>query len=91
MEGSKQLLALRGPKTSSVIVDAMKDLVLLKKPDVTLLQRKNEIRPFEDTASLEFLAEKNQCGAFLVCSHSKKRPHNMVMVSARLATRTGDV
>lgn len=52
---------------------------LLKKPAVVQLTRKNEVRPFEDAASLEFLASKNEAGAVLFVSHNKKRPHNMVL------------
>ncbi len=54
---------------------------MLKKPDVRQLTRNNDVRPFEDPSSLEFLAEKNECAAFLYCSHSKKRPNNLVLVS----------
>lgn len=53
---------------------------LLKKPELKQLTRKNEIRPFEDAASLEFLCEKNECAAFLYSSHNKKRPNNLVLV-----------
>lgn len=80
VEGAKQLLVLRGPKTSERGVGALKDLALLKKPDVKLLQRKNDIRPFDDVTSLEFLTEKNDSAAFLYASHNKKRPHNLVLV-----------
>jgi len=46
---------------------------------VVMLQRKNDIRPFEDAASLEFLGGKNDAPLFLFCSHNKKRPHNLVL------------
>ncbi len=55
--------------------------VTLKKPAVKLMTRKNDIRPFEDATSIEFLTERNDCGAFALVSHNKKRPHNLVMVS----------
>lgn len=29
--------------------------------------------------ALEFLCQKNECGLFAVASHSKKRPHNIVL------------
>jgi ribosome production factor 2 len=80
VEGTKNLLFIRGPATSQLVTSAAKDLVLLKKPAVKVLQRKNDVRPFEDTSSLEFLCEKNDCGAFLYVSHNKKRPHNIVLV-----------
>jgi ribosome production factor 2 len=53
--------------------------VVLKKPDAKLLTRKNDILPFEEASSLEYLCEKNECSAFLYTSHNKKRPHNLVL------------
>jgi len=79
VEGEKVMLLIRGPHTSDLAVTAMKELGLLKKPAVVGLQRKNPILPFEDATSLEFLCTKNECGAFLYVSHTKKRPHNMVL------------
>ena len=44
-----------------------------------MLSKKNDIRPFESINSLEFLSQKNDCSLFMVGSHSKKRPNNIVM------------
>lgn len=52
---------------------------MCKKPDSKLFNKKNHIRPFEDATSLEFLARTNDTSLFLYGSHSKKRPHNLVM------------
>ena len=86
VEGEKKLLGLRGSSSSPLVVAAMKDLLALKKPDSHALSRKNEIRPFEDASSLEFLASRSDCSAFLFASHSKKRPHNLVLVRASAGT-----
>lgn len=51
----------------------------MKKPFCRLLSKKNNIRPFDDVNSLEFLSQKNDCSLFLVGSHSKKRPQNLIM------------
>ena len=80
VEGPKQLLALKGPASSAILNEVLTDLIMLKKPDAKALTRKNDIRPFEDASSLEFLCDKNECSAFLYASHSKKRPHNLVLV-----------
>jgi ribosome production factor 2 len=79
VEGPKTLLAIRGPSTSEISLNAMRDIAALKQPDVKMLSRKNDFRPFEDITSLEFLSEKNDASAFLYISHNKKRPHNMVL------------
>ena len=55
---------------------------LLCKPHSKTLQRKNEILPFEDCKSIEFLAEKNDCSLFAFASHTKKRPHNLILVTS---------
>ena len=54
----------------------------LRTPCAKRLTRKNPIRPFEagDVASLEFLADKNDCSTFAHATHSKKRPHNLTLV-----------
>lgn len=43
--------------------------------------RKNEVRPFEPggEASLEFYAQRSDCALVALGSHSKKRPHNLVL------------
>jgi ribosome production factor 2 len=42
------------------------------------MNKKNEILPFESLESLEFLMRKSLCTSFLLTSHSKKRPNNIV-------------
>lgn len=79
LEGDKKLLFLRGEHPSALGVAVAKDLLALKKPDVHRLTRRNEVRPFEDAAPLEFLSEKAGCAAFLLATHNKKRPHNLVL------------
>lgn len=49
------------------------------KPHTVMLQRKNPVHPFEDTSSLEFLADKNRAGLFFETTHNKKRPDNIIM------------
>lgn len=51
----------------------------LSKPHCHILSKKNEIIPFEDVTSLEFLCQKNDCSLFALGSHSKKRPNNLVL------------
>lgn len=51
------------------------------KPHSILFHKKNEhIHPFESTESLEFLADKNECGIVVFGSHNKKRPNCITLV-----------
>lgn len=79
VEGDRVLLGVRGPATSGVGLTALRTLLRLKRGDSRMLTRKNDIRPFEDGSSLEFLTERNGCSAFAFISHTKKRPHNLVL------------
>ena len=79
VETDRNLLGLRGHSSSAIALHVLRDLLSLKKPAARMLSRKNDIRPFEDASSLEFLCEKNDCSAFAYCSSSKKRPDNIVL------------
>lgn len=78
-EGAKNTLFLEGRKCSGDIKEALKDLYQLKKPLCKKLTRSNDITPFEDTSSLQFLVDKNDCTMFMFGSSSKKRPGNLVL------------
>eukprot|EP00602_Paraphysomonas_sp_CaronLab_P010147 CAMPEP_0185029712 /NCGR_PEP_ID=MMETSP1103-20130426/16185_1 /TAXON_ID=36769 /ORGANISM="Paraphysomonas bandaiensis, Strain Caron Lab Isolate" /LENGTH=287 /DNA_ID=CAMNT_0027564555 /DNA_START=15 /DNA_END=876 /DNA_ORIENTATION=- len=79
IENTKKVLVLRGHRTSQNIIDVLKDVSKLSKPHTKSLSRKNDIHPLEDCNSLEFLCDKNDCSLFALGSHSKKRPHNLVL------------
>lgn len=81
-EGAKKVLLLEGGKSSQTVKDFLQELHTLKKGQSARLSRKNEqVRPMEagGEVALEFLCQKNECGLFAVASHSKKRPHNLVL------------
>lgn len=80
VENTKKSIFIRGHRTSQITNDTLKDLAMLCKPHSKALQRKNEILPFEDCKSIEFLSEKNDCSLFAFASHTKKRPHNLILV-----------
>ena len=84
VEGPKNALIIRGHKTSQTVKDAMSDIALLLKPyNKNFNRKKMKYYPFEDPNSLEFLCEKNDCSTFLLGTHSKKRPDNIVVGSKR--------
>ncbi|WWC63830.1 uncharacterized protein I303_106435 [Kwoniella dejecticola CBS 10117] len=78
VENEKTVIFVRGQSTSDIVRNVMKDLYALKRPNAINFSRKNDIHPFEDTASLEFFANKNDSSLFVTGLHSKKRPHNLV-------------
>jgi ribosome production factor 2 len=86
IEKVKKTLFIKGRTSSQIMNDVLKDLSLLAKPNCKTLQRNNDITPFEDANSLEFLGPKNDCGLFAFASHNKKRPNNLVLVSNALNT-----
>jgi len=79
VENPKSRIFIRGAKTSERCRGVMEDLYALTAPLAKKLNKRNEMRPFEDQSSLEFLAAKNDCSLFAFSSHSKKRPHNVII------------
>ncbi|KAI1617695.1 valyl-tRNA synthetase [Exophiala viscosa] len=81
VESRKRVLLLHGSKNPQPVSSVLKTVHTLTKPDSVLLNKKNEnIHPFEDPASLEFLALKNDCGVVVFGTHSKKRPNNITVM-----------
>ena len=78
---TKRILVVKGKHTSQVVNEVLHDFALLSKPNNRILSKKNELLPFEDANSIEFLNQKNECCLFVLGSHSKKRPNNLVLVS----------
>mmetsp|Transcript_4773 Transcript_4773/g.12242 ORF Transcript_4773/g.12242 Transcript_4773/m.12242 type:complete len:352 (+) Transcript_4773:88-1143(+) len=78
-ENPKTLLAMHGTKCSADVKAMLGALVQLQKPLAHQLGRPNQARPFEDPTSVEFLTQKNDATLFAFGSHSKKRPHCLVL------------
>ena len=79
IEGAKIVLFMKSTSSNQIMNDILKDLYSLKKPEAVLFSKKNDIHPFDDPKPLEFYSLKNQAGLIVISSHSKKRPHNMVL------------
>lgn len=59
----------------------LKTFHALTKPHSILFRKKNEnIHPFENADSIEFLANKNDCGVVVFGSTNKKRPNCVTLV-----------
>lgn len=79
IEGPRSMLFVDGRKCGGDVKSCMKDLQQLKKPLIKVLNRNNDITPFDDPSSLEFLTQKNDCAMFAFGSTSKKRPNNLIL------------
>lgn len=80
VENVKQALFLPGGNSNKVIHEALVDLGALKKPDMKRFSQKNDIRPFENAESLEFLSDKNDTSLMVLGTHNKKRPNNLTFI-----------
>ena len=81
VESRKRVLLLHGTKCPQPLQSVLRTISTLTKPDSVLLNKKNDnIHPFEDPSSLEFLALKNECGVVVFGTHSKKRPNNVTVL-----------
>ena len=81
IEPSKRTLLLHGTKCPMPLQTVLKTIHALTKPRSVQLHKKNEnIHPFESTESLEFLANKNDCGIVVFGSSNKKRPNCVTLM-----------
>ncbi|EJD50818.1 Brix-domain-containing protein [Auricularia subglabra TFB-10046 SS5] len=79
VEDPRTCIFVRGTHTGEVLNGVMKDLMSLKRPHAISFSKKNTIRPFEDAASLEFWATKNDASMFVVGQTTKKRPDGLTI------------
>ncbi|KAH8700991.1 putative ribosome biogenesis protein [Talaromyces proteolyticus] len=76
IEPTKRTLLLHGTKCPVPLNTLLKTFHGLTNPNSVLFHKKNDnIRPFENTDSIEFLAGKNECGIVVYGSSNKKRPN----------------
>ncbi|KAI5304845.1 rRNA-binding ribosome biosynthesis protein rpf2 [Ascosphaera pollenicola] len=81
IENPKKTLLLHGPKCPQTLNVVLKTFHALTKPHSILFRKKNEnIHPFENADSIEFLANKNDCGIVVFGSTNKKRPNCVTLV-----------
>lgn len=78
-ENPKKTVVLKGRKSSETINDVLEELFLLKKPHAIKYTRKHDILPFEDASAVESFSRKLDASLFVVGSHSKKRPENLII------------
>lgn len=78
-ENPKVAMLIKGGNTSQIVTEALRDVGMLKKPHAISYKKKNIVRPFESEHSMEFFSDRSDAALFLFGSHSKKRPHNLVI------------
>ncbi|KAI4495451.1 hypothetical protein M0802_008665 [Mischocyttarus mexicanus] len=86
IEDAKETFCIKGRNTSQIVNNCMKDLYDLKKPGIQIMQKKNDILPFEDPTPIEKFSSKLNAPLFIFGSHNKKRPNNLVF--GRMYERT---
>jgi ribosome production factor 2 len=81
IEQPKRTLLLHGTKCPLALNTILKTFHGLTNPYSVLFSKKNDnIRPFENVESIEFLANKNECGIVVFGSSNKKRPNCLTLV-----------
>mmetsp|Transcript_25047 Transcript_25047/g.27769 ORF Transcript_25047/g.27769 Transcript_25047/m.27769 type:complete len:229 (+) Transcript_25047:3-689(+) len=77
----KHSLFIRGNNISQQTKQAMLELHKMRDLHISqcLLQKKNNIQPFEDASYIEHVADRHDAGFILFGSHNKKRPNNMIV------------
>lgn len=79
-ENPRTTLFLRYTTSSEIVNLVLADLYALKRPLAIKFSKKNNVHPFEDPSSFEFLSDKNDASLMVYGSHSKKRPHCITFV-----------
>lgn len=80
IEDARTCIFVKGTHVGERAGPAMKDLMALKRPHAISFSKKNTVRPFEDTSSFEFWAQKNDASLFVVAQSTKKRPDGLTFV-----------
>lgn len=78
VENDKKTMFLKGVKTSQTVNDILGDLYKTKRLNAVMMSRKNPIKPFEDAQPLQEMMKKQDTSLFVLGSHNKKRPNNLV-------------
>jgi len=75
----KKQLIMKSKRNSKIIQEVLQEFHFLQKAKSSKLIKKEIKKPFEDATSLELLSKKLNASMFIYGSHSKKRPHNLIL------------
>ena len=81
-EPVKSALIVNASHSSALVSQALHQLGAMKKPNAISFSKKksNDINPFVETSSIEFLSVKNDCPLVLVGDSRKKRKDNLTWI-----------
>lgn len=80
VENTKTALFIPGNSSNQTLHDITVDLSSMKKPYIKRFTKKNNILPFEEASSIEFLSEKNDASIVVLSTNNKKRPNNLTFI-----------
>ena len=78
-EPRRGTMFIKGSKSSHVISTIFQIFYKVMQRGSVMLKKTNDVLPFEDTAKLEFLCNKNLCPLFFFGNNTKKRPNNLIL------------
>jgi len=80
IEDLKKSIIMKGMKTSQTVMDLMKDLHLQRGTDLSklFLRTGKDLHPFDDIGPIEQMANKQGSALFVLGTHQKKRPDNII-------------
>ena len=80
IENPKRSLILSGRKVNKDLKTLLQDLHRLRTPfSVNFTQETHDLLPFEEVQPIEKLVKSEDTSLFLIGSHQKKRPNNIIM------------
>jgi ribosome production factor 2 len=77
-EPRKSSLFINGRKSSPILRQLWDSLAHFRYREVVKYPRKNDILPFESVQDVESFCRESDCSLFLLFSHTKKRPNNLI-------------
>ena len=81
IENPKKSFIMKGRKSSETLNELMKELHMMRGPGMSqlLVRKTHDVAPMEDASFIENQAVKYDSSLFVVGSHQKKRPDNLVL------------
>lgn len=81
VENPKRSFFVKGRKSSETLNTLMRELHQMRGAEMSKLfcKKSHDVAAFEDPSVIESMSVKNDCSLFMVGSHQKKRPNNLVI------------